>query len=420
MKLLTINTSDISGGAAIAASRLLDGLVSYHGIENFLLVGLKYSSNPNVIWTRKNKAQLYFEFGLDILTNAVGLQYQFFPFSSRTIMRAAEDIRPDLIYLRNIHGGYFAFPLLQKLSRIAPLVWTLSDMWSFTGNCAHAFDDDSWKYLRGCRNYRTYPAIGVNTGRWLLWWKMRVYRKSDIHLVCPSRWLFDLVRQSPVFNGKEIVQIYNGFDLNVFRPRDSAICRKTLDIPRHAKVLMFCADSLVKNPWKGGRELLMALELINKSVNEKIHLLLVGAGDIWELGRFSNLAVHHVGSLQNDILMSACYSAADIFLYPTKADNLPNVLIEAAACGTPSVTVDVGGCAEIVKNGLTGLVVESHDSHGLAEKCLQLLEDRVMLERMARTARADAEKRFSLQRMSAEYYDFFVHVMNGRRKSRGV
>ena len=417
MKLLTINTSDRSGGAAVAASRLLDGLARFHGVDNYLLVGQKTSPDPRVIWTRASKAQHYFEFGLDVLTNAVGLQYQFFPFSSRAIIRAAGDIRPDLIYLRNLHGGYFALPLLRKLSRIAPIAWTLSDMWSFTGNCAHAFDDDSWKHLRGCREFQVYPSIGLNTGRWLLRQKMRVYRDSDIHLVCPSRWLFDLARQSPVFKGKEIVQIYNGFDLEVFRPVDRQAARKVLGIPEQAKVVMFCADFLHNNPWKGGSELQAALEIINDAVEKKIYLLLVGGGDLWELSRFSMLELRHAGSIGSERLMAACYSAADVFLYPTRADNLPNVLIEAAACGVPCVTFDVGGCGEIVRNGETGWMVPAGDSQGLAGKTLVLLENNSLRERMARAARKNAEKRFSLQRMCAEYHDFFVRVIESRGQS---
>ena len=416
MKLLTINTCDHHGGAAIAASRLLNGLARFHGFDNYLLVGRKTSSDPKVICTRQSRAQLYFESGLDVLTNAVGLQYQFFPFSSRAIMRAAHEIQPDLIYLRNLHGGYFALPLLRKLSRLAPIAWTLSDMWSFTGNCAHSFDDVSWKDMRGCREYRVYPSIGVNTGRWLLWRKMQVYRDSDIHLICPSRWLFELAQQSPVFTDKEIVQIYNGFDLDVFRPGDQQAARKVLGIPLRAKVLMFCADFLRDNPWKGGPELLAALKRINNKVEGKVHVLLVGSGDLWELARFSKLEVHHAGPLESDRLMAACYSASDVFLYPTRADNLPNVLIEAAACGVPSVTFDVGGCGEIVKNGDTGWVVPPGDARGLAEKALSLLEDYSLRDKMARAARENAERRFSLERMCSEYHDFFVRVIESRSR----
>ncbi len=416
MKILTINTSDIRGGAAITASRLLKGLERYHGVENHLLVGLKYSSDPRITWTRNSTAQHYFEFGLDILTNAIGLQYQFFPFSSRTIMRKAVEIHPDLIYLRNLHGGYFPLPLLPKLSKIAPLVWTLSDMWSFTGNCAHAFDDDSWKYMRGCRDHDVYPAIGINTGRWLLRKKMKIYKRSDIHLICPSKWLYKLANQSPVFAGKEIVQIYNGFDIEVFRPRGQTACKKLLEIPENAKVIMFCADSLTNNAWKGGTELLSALDRINAATKETVHLLLVGAGNIWELERFDNLVAHHIGSLQSDTLMAACYSASDLFIYPTRADNLPNVLIEAIACGTPCITFDVGGCAEIIKNGITGWVIDPGNSYDLAEKTIHTLNDPALIKEMSYAARADAEKRFSLQRMCADYHDYFTKVAEGNRQ----
>ncbi len=409
---MTLNTTDLRGGAAIAAWRLLQGLERFYGIENYFLVGQKYSSHPKVVWTRKNKYEHYFEYGLNLATNLIGLQYQFFPFSSRTILHFASTIRPDLIYLRNIHGGYFALPLLKKLSKIAPIVWTLSDMWSFTGNCAHTFGDNSWKYLRGCKNYKIYPSIGINTGRWLLRRKMCIYHNSNIHIICPSQWLYSLACQSPVFHGKEIVQIYNGFDLDVFKPKDRAACRKALGLPEKAKVIMFCADFLLNNPWKGGNELFTALSIINHKINERLHLLLIGQGDPIKLHQFKHLKIHYLGPLHNDDLLAACYSAADLFIYPTKADNLPNVLIEALACGTPCITFDVGGCGEIVQDGDTGWVIPYADSRAFAEKTIQTLNDRRLLKIMSNKARSEAEQKFSLKRMCKAYFEYFIHIIN--------
>ena len=410
MRILIINHADVQGGSAIAAYRLSKGLQRHHGVESYFMVGVKKTADPNVFCTRKSQNEYYIEFALDRLTNALGLQYQFFPFSTRAILKKAEELKPDLIYLRNTHGGYFKTSLISKLSRIAPVAWTLSDMWSFTGNCAHAFGDDSWKRMGGCKDKSIYPAIGLNTGKWLLGQKRRIYRKSNISVVTPSKWLYNLAKESPAFEGKEIVQIYNGFDLDVFRPKDKTACRTVLDIPPDAKVLMFGADSLADNPWKGGRDLFEILRAINSKVDYKVHLLVVGDGDLKGLAHFENLVVHKVGRVQSDTLMDICYSAADIFIYPTRADNLPNALIESISCGTQCVTFDVGGCAEIIKDGVCGHVIEPFKTDVFAERTIETLMDGERLEKLSQSARRFAEENFSLEKMSANYYNYFMKV----------
>jgi glycosyltransferase involved in cell wall biosynthesis len=411
MRILIINHSDTQGGSARTAYRLSKGLKRYHGIECHFLVGVKMTADANVFCTRKSQNEYYIEFALDRLTNALGLQYQCFPFSTRTILKKAEELKPDLIYLRNTHGGYFKTSLISKLSLIAPVAWTLSDMWSFTGNCAHAFGDESWKEMRGCRNNSVYPAIGINTGRWLLRQKRRIYRKSNFSVISPSRWLYNLARQSPVFEDKEIVQIYNGFDLEVFRQKDKASCRAAMNIPPDSRVLMFGADSLADNPWKGGKELLSILRAINSKVSHNVHLLVVGSGDLKGLEHFENLVVHKVGRIQSDTFMAACYSAADVFIYPTRADNLPNTLIEAISCCTPCITFDVGGCGEIIKDGVGGYVIAPFEIDAFADRTVRLIDDGAGLKKLSLSARRFAEENFTLEKMSANYYNYFKEII---------
>lgn len=410
MKILIINAADIMGGSALAAYRLSKGLQKYHGVESYFLVGVKRTADKNIFCTRRSQNEYYFEFALDRITNALGLQYQWFPFSSKTILKNAKELGPDLIYLRNIHGGYFQISLIKKLSQIAPIAWTLSDMWSFTGNCAHTFGDESWKYIKGCRDNKIYPAIGINTGRWLLKQKKRIYNKSEFTVITPSKWLFNLARQSPVFKDKEIIHIYNGFDLEIFRQKDKVACRTALDIPHDAKVLMFSADFLADNPWKGGKDLLNILKIINSNIDNEIHLLVVGSGDLGGVESFDKLIVHKTGHLQSDVLMSICYSAADIFIYPVKAETLGSVMIESIACSTPCIVFDVGGCGEIIKDGICGYVIKPFDTEKFAERTLGLLNNDDRLQEMSRDARNIAEERFSLKRMSDDYYDCFRRI----------
>ena len=167
MRILVINGYDVIGGAAIAAYRLCKGLQRfYNNVEILFAVGQKKSNDPMVFKTRKNEAEYYIEKCIDIVTNRLGLQYFWFPFSTKALLEQTNRFKPQIIYLRNIHGGYFKTSLIKDLSKNAPIVWTLSDMWSFTGHCAHTFGNMSWKYMEsGCPDNNIYPAIGINTGK---------------------------------------------------------------------------------------------------------------------------------------------------------------------------------------------------------------------------------------------------------------
>ena len=411
LRILTINAYDIIGGSAIAAYRLCKGLERfYNDVEIFFIVGQKGSYDPKVYCTRKRKIESYLEGTINNITNRFGLQYLWFPFSTKALLRHANKLKPDIIYLRNIHGGYFKTSLIKNLSTLAPIVWTLSDMWSFTGHCAHSFGNMSWKQMEsGCSDLNIYPAIGLDTGKWLLQRKKRIYRNSNITIVTPSKWLYNMVKQSPVFfKTKKIIQTYNGFDLDIFTPKDKAACRVALNIPPKAKVLMFSSHNLAKkNPWKGGDDLINILNEINNMTNEKIHLLVTGNGDLYELYKFDNLIIHQFGYIKNDIFLAACYSASDLLIYPTRADNLPNVLIEAISCGTPCITFDVGGCGEIISNGIDGFVIKNFDIELFSSKIIEILEDDQIQFSLSINARQSAEKNFSLEKMCINYYNIF-------------
>ena len=413
MKILVINTWDIAGGSGIAAYRLCNGIERFHiDAEFFFAVGYKQSNDPRVFCTRKNLKQQLFERLIDRYTNKLGLQYIWFPFSSRAILKLARDLCPDVFYLRNIHGGYFNTALISKLSKMAPIVWTLSDMWSFTGHCAHSFGEMSWREMKsGCPDKRVYPAIGIDTGKWLLRRKKAIYKKSRLKIVTPSKWLYKLARQSPVFKDKEIFQIYNGFDLDVYRPKGQSTCRMALNLPVNAKVLMFSASFFQNNPYKGGADLVEIMKFINEKAREKVHLLIVGRGSLDKLNTIDNLIIHNIGYVQNDVFMSALFSAADAYLYPTRADNLPNVLLEAISCGTPCVTFDIGGCGEIIEDGFNGYVVEPFDTRCFAEKVGEILESQDKREQFSKNARQSAVNSFSLEKMSKNYYDLFRSVI---------
>jgi glycosyltransferase involved in cell wall biosynthesis len=216
MRILFINTHDKRGGAAVVAQRLRMSLENQYSADCFHLVAYKLTSDEKTFSTR-NWISSFVENVINRFCNKIGAQYQFFPFSAATILRKIKQLAPDVISLHNTHGGYFPTPLLQKISELAPIVWTLHDMWSFTGNAAHTFGDESWKQLRNSGSLISiYPSIGINTGKYLLRQKQRIYSNSNITIATPSKWLYTLANQSPVFKTKKVVHINNGVDINIF------------------------------------------------------------------------------------------------------------------------------------------------------------------------------------------------------------
>lgn len=415
MRVLFINTFDNRGGAAIAASRLSDILERKYKVESFFLTAYKALDKENS-YPLRNAVTEVIEKVIHKISNKIGLQYQFFPFSSAVILKKIAALKPDIISLHNTHGGYFQTSLLSRISTFSPVVWTLHDMWSFTGNAAHTFGDTSWKELKNSPHLtKIYPSIGLNTGRMLLQQKKGIYRRSDLTIVTPSKWLSSLARQSPVFEGKQIVQINNGVDLDVFKICDRNAARAILGIPADAKVLMFSAEQLKGNIWKGGKDLVEVLRISCGKIAGKVHLLVVGAGELESVNELPNVVVHTTGYVRDEKVMASYLSASDVFVYPTRADNLPNVLIEAIACGTPCVTFNIGGCQEIIRNGFNGTVVEPFQLSEMADAIVRLVsrEDNAMRE----NARHHAEEHFSLSSMGEQYHSLFRSILN-RKKER--
>lgn len=411
MKILFINKYDTTGGAGVAAWRLSESLRRYHSTENYFVVGIKRSNHASVQQIAKNAGELFIQRGTNTLMNLIGLQYQYIPFSSRRIIQQARNFQPDVISLHNVHGGYFPISLLKPLSTIAPVVWTLHDMWAFTASAAHTFGDESWKTLRSGKNeHRHFPPIGIKTGNWLLHKKEKIYREAKFTIVTPSEWLYHQAVQSPLFALKQIVQIPNGIDLEKFRPLDKGTVRKKFNIPEESKVLFFSSEDLHRGDFKGGSLLIDILQTVHSMIQDKLHVIIIGGGRISELHGFHKFILHQTGFVHDEEQMVEIINATDLLLYPSRADNLPNVLIESIACGVPAVTYDTGGCKEIIQHSINGFVVPQFDANQFAERVVALLTDQNLLRQFSHAARYTAQQKFDSQTSAGQYYSLFENL----------
>lgn len=315
----------------------------------------------------------------------------------------------DLINFHVLHSGFFSYLAIPSLTESKPAVFTLHDMWSFTGHCAYSYDCDRWKTGCGkCPYLDIYPPVRRDNTR--LEWKLKnwVYSRSNLTIVTPSTWLTEQAKQS-MLSCLPIHHIPNGIDTEVYQPFDPEQSRSRLGIPIHKKVLMSGAASLT-DPRKGGDLLLKALSSLPASLKAETVLLILGSGGE-AIAEAAGIASLNLGYVSSDRLKSIAYSAADLFIFPTRADNLPLVLQESMACGTPMVSFKVGGVPDLVRPGITGYLATPEDVKDFCNGIVQLLEDQSLRSRMGQQCRAITLDEYPLQLQAKRYVKLYRQIL---------
>ncbi|QSV72541.1 MAG: glycosyltransferase [Aphanizomenon flos-aquae KM1D3_PB] len=406
MKILHINQSDVGGGAAIAAYRLHQGLLD-QGLSSKLLVGEALTSDSRVEVVSQNP-RLNRE--LFRLNGRLGLLY-INVLSTFDIPKHQFYQEADILNLHNLHGSYawFNYLALPHLTKNKPTIFTLHDMWSFTGHCAYSYDCDRWKIGCGkCPYPDRYPNIYRDNTQ--LEWKLKdwVYGNSNITVVAPSNWLAEQAKAS-MLNRFSVHCIPYGIDTEAYKPIDTQQCREVLGLPNNQKILMFGATNL-KDTRKGGDLLFQTLQNLPESLKSETVLLTFGnCGE--EFAKQVGMKVFSLGYLKSDRLKSIAYSAADLFIFPTRADNLPLVLQESMACGTPMVSFKIGGVPDLVRPGITGYLAQPEDTQDFCDGIVKLLEDEPLRKKMSGNCRDIALKEYNLDLQAQRYMELYKQVL---------
>lgn len=405
LSVLHINTFDNRGGSGRSSYRIHLGLKG-SGVRSRMLVGCKVTEDENVGVVCNNWGLCFLDRICNRITNRLSLQYLLFP-SSFLIPRHQWLREADIIQLYNTHGGYFSHTVLASLSRNRPVVWRLSDMWPMTGHCAYSYECGAWETGCGsCPCLKEYPSLMNDTTRLL--WKIKeyIYKKSELKIVAPSKWIAKLAKRSPLLRRFPIYLIPNGVDLLVFRPIPKKIVRRTLGIPLNQRIILFSAEK-IDSPRKGGVLLANALAQVTSRKSQKITLLVVGKKDCGK-EIMHNLSVKYIDYVDNNSTMAALYSAVDMFVLPTLADNFPNAILESMACGTPVVSFNVGGISEAIRHMETGYLATPKDTNDLVKGLKVLLDDSIR-HKMSIRCREIVEKEYSLdvetKRFNKLYYE---------------
>ena len=323
----------------------------------------------------------------------------------------------DIIHFHGVHGGFFSYLALPSLTEGKPGVITLRDMWPFTGHCGFSFDCDRWKIGCGkCPYPDAPPALPSKRDTTHLEYKLKewIYSRSNFTIVSLDTWMTKLAQQS-MLKRFPIHQIPNGVDTDVYSPLDRDLCRSVLGIPKGKKVMLYAAANLSR--WrKGSDSLVKALRYLPESLKADVVLILLGErGEaIAEAIEIPSLVL---GYVEGDRLKSVAYSATDMFLLPTRAEGLPNVLLESMACGTPMVSFAVGGVPDVVRPGVTGYLAESENVQDFCKGMMQLLEDDPLRESMRSQCRMIALEEYSAELETQRHIELYHKLLSNRGAS---
>lgn len=411
--ILHISCSE-RGGAGSAATRLHRGLLE-EGVASLMLVQHTNSGSDERVFGARSPGSHFIQ---RVRPRLDGLPLLFYPsrldvpwsvsWLPSTLQRTLDKIRPQIVHLHWFNHGFIGLRDLRSIH--CPIIWTLHDMWPFTGGCHYSGSCD--KYLAACG---ACPQLSSkhcrDLSRWELNAKTRLWKDLNLTLVSPSQWLANCARESSLFRSRELHVIPNGIDLSSFLPVDRQMARETLGLPLDKCLVLCGAGPKSPEARKGGKHLQEAMAILGgQQLNDSFQLVTFGAG-AGTSADFHPFYTHSLGVLRDEASLALLYSACDIFVAPSLADNLPNTVMEATACGTPTVAFQVGGIPEMIEHGHTGYLVQGLDCAGLAHAIKSLVTDPARRQHFSRHARQKATEEFSHRLQARRYHDVYAKMI---------
>lgn len=372
MKVLIVNTSEKTGGAAVAAGRLSDAL-NGNGVEASMLVRDKESDSARVTAVRALFRRLPFlRERLTVFLGGRPSRERLFEIdianSGFDITRSRAFKDADVIHLSWINQGMLSLKGIRKiLASGKAVVWTMHDLWPATAVCHYAHGCDL--FTTRCARCPLLSARGDDDLSAQVWAaKKRTYANRNIQFVACSRWLAGEARQSALLAGQEVTSIPNPIDTTLFSPGDKGTARRALGISTTKRLLLFVSQR-VTDERKGVTHFIEALKIMSSKyprVLENAAVAVIGkhGGDI---AAELPLPVYTMGYVGDERMMPVVYNAADVYVLPSMEDNLPNTVMEAMACGVPCVGFKVGGIPEMIDHLVNGYVAAAGDAASLAE-----------------------------------------------------
>lgn len=366
MKILLVNTFDTIGGPGRWVYMMHQNFLQAK-IDSVYLADRKFSNDNTVLGTRGRLGDLksrmkqvvdYFPLIFYPDWKKVIFSTGWAPFD---INQTIKKIKPDIVHLNWINRGFVNIKSLQNIG--VPIVWTMHDMWPFTGGCH--YDEECGRFKMGCGKC---PILGSSStsdlSSSILNKKKKCWHNIDLTMVAPSHWLYNCAKESDLFKNTRVEHLPVGMDLTIYTPANKAEARKILGLPQDKKLVLFGAVNAVDDKRKGFKYLIDALKNLSNQ-QDRIELAVFGSLGS-DLVSSIGFKCHFLGNIKDNKKIALVYSAADVLVAPSLQDNMPATVMESLACGTPVVAFNIGGMSDMIEHNKNGYLARPFEPLDLA------------------------------------------------------
>jgi len=417
MKILQINKSDSTGGAAVACLRLTKALLADNKDVN-VLVQEKINNDDFVNSTGESFFKKKINFLRFISERLFFLLYEKnaelrFAFSpadfGENISKNKLVKEADIIHIHWINQGFLSLRNIQQLLSLnKPVVYTLHDMWLFTGGCHYAGTCENYSIKCGNCKFLKNPKPNDLSYK-ILQKKIKLFSSGNLHIIACSNWLANKAKQSTLLKNFPITSIPNPIDTKIFQPISKKTALQKWNLEPSKKYILFGSANIFDKR-KGliyFMEALNFMKLNMPKILENTECLVFGKMK-HELNENFPIKVNSLGYLQHTEDIVKAYNAADVFVLPSLEDNLPNTIMEASACGTPTVAFNTGGIPEMIVHETTGYLSDYKSAESIAKGLQYVFENKTLL---AQNARNFALKNYSSEVVAQIFTSFYEKIL---------
>ena len=407
MRILIVNTSERTGGAAVAANRLMKAL-NNNGAKAKMLVRDKETETLTVV-PLPHSPRLRWHFLWERLVIFCRLHFSRQHLFEVDIANAGYDItklpefqEADVIHLHWVNQGMLSLKGIQKILQSGkPVVWTMHDIWPATALCHVTLGCQH--FTSKCGNCRLLPGGGSSHDYSTTIWqrKQRMLADENIYFVACSHWLESEAKRSALLKGQKITSIPNPIDTRIYKRGNKQEARQRLGLPLDKKLILF-ASQRVTNVNKGMDYLIEACRQLQ--ISDAAVVILGGHAE--EVVSQLSLEAYPLGYVNDEQRIVDVYHAADVFVLPSLSENLPNTIMEAMACGVPCVGFKVGGIPEEIDHRRNGYVAEYRSAEDLARGIRWILAE-ADYEELSKNAVQKVVQNYSQQSVALKYLDVY-------------
>lgn len=396
LKILMINTTDKYGGAASVAWGIGNEMRS-RGYSVKYIVSRKYSNSKNVYAINSSRfhfiSMIYRYARSFILSNDIDYGV------AKEIINHPWYQKADIVHFHNLHGSYFQLDTLKEISNQKKIIWTIHDMWPICADTAYSNNQLVWKKGKsGLTIPRQYPFFLWDNSKYLWNKKKQIYKKINLNLVAPSKWMLGVINNS-ILSDQKISLISNGVNEKFYKPSiNKNSIRKILNLPEDKKILIFVTNKLTdrRKGWY----------IVKEAIKDQ-NLLVIAIG---AKKKHSKERVAYIPRMDKKLLLKYL-QASDAMLVAASNENLSLSILEGMSVGLPIIGYSVGGSMELLKHQPSKLTTRKLSISGIANAIREFMcLSKSSRSKISKNNRNFVANNYSKQAMIDKYEKLYKEV----------